>query len=84
VPTHVRRPFGAYLVPAFADGRVAINPQSIDRIDAPPQGPRQAWNLGQLLGLDGRASLLPLVLALALCGAWLGRALRADPSPPPS
>ena len=30
----------------------------------PDRGPRQAWNLGQHLGLDGRGSLLPL-------GAWV-------------
>lgn len=76
VPTDVRRPYGAYLLPRFARGELAISTQSIDTAGYPRQGPRQAWNLGHAIGLDGRASLLPLGLFLVGGAGWLAFRLR--------
>jgi hypothetical protein len=39
-------------------------------------GERQAWNLGQKLGLSGRASLLPLAVFALATGTWLVFTLR--------
>ncbi len=84
VPQHIAEPFGGYLLPHFYAGKLAVNTQHIDRGSAPQQGPREAWNLGMLLGLDGLASLAPLALTLALCGVWLLLAVRAQSAAPGS
>lgn len=76
VPTRIREPFATFLWPAFRDGHLAISTQSIDSISAPHGGPPAAWNLGQIFGLGGLWSLAPLLLALAVLGAWLWRATR--------
>ncbi|WP_428267737.1 hypothetical protein [Haliangium sp.] len=78
VPQHIRKPFEQYLLPHLYAGTLATNPQHIDRIDSPAGGPRQAWNLGMLMGLDGLASLLPLALLAALGLAWLARGVRRE------
>ena len=44
----------------------------------PAKGPRQAWNLGMKLGLDGHASLVPLYLWVLACAAWPAWAQRAS------
>lgn len=78
VPNTLRRPFSDLVLPAFTRGELAQNTQSIDSVRPIEGGPRQAWNLGQrLFGLDGLASLLPLLAALLACGAWLAAGLRA-------
>lgn len=74
VPVHIRRPFGDYLLPRFFRGELAINAQSIDSIAPARTGEPAAWNLGQLMGLDGLASLIPLALLLAAAGTWLWHA----------
>lgn len=76
VPTHIRAPFGEFLLPAFWKGQLSISTQSIDMAGYPPNGPRAAWNLGHGLGLDGFASLLPLAVAVAGGLAWLWWATR--------
>jgi hypothetical protein len=77
VPQQIKQPFGQYLVPHFKQGELALNPQAIDMIGIPRgKPPRQAWNLGEKIGLHGHASLLPLYLMLALLGAWLVMVLR--------
>jgi hypothetical protein len=76
VDVHVRRPFQDFLLPRFARGDLGVSTQSIDMIGNPAGARRQAWNLGHQIGLDGRAALAPLVLAWAVCGVWLGIALR--------
>jgi hypothetical protein len=58
----------------FAADRVAVNYQSIDS-EGPRPGPLYSWNLGQKLGLEGRASLLPLLLWIAATGGWAAREL---------
>ena len=70
------RPFGAYLLPRFHGGEVAVSTQSIDTAGYPTHGPRAAWNLGHALGLDGLTSLVPLLVGLALCGVWLAWTVR--------
>jgi len=67
-------PMRELLWPAFRAGKLAINNQSILDYRVPdgwaglrPSG--VAWNLGQLIGLRGLASLLPLV------GFWLACAI---------
>ncbi len=78
VPNTLRHPFSDLVLPAFASGEVALNTQSIDSVRPIEGGPKQAWNLGQrLFGLDGLASLLPLLAALLACGTWLAAGNRA-------
>lgn len=72
----IKRPYARVVWPAFRAGKLAISTQSIDMAGNPAGAPRQAWNLGMKLGLDGHASLVPLGLWWLLCGAWLVRAVR--------
>ncbi len=57
------RPFAHFLFDAFADGRLAVNAIPVDARQAVSGEGPQAWNLGQLFGLEGLVSLVPL-------GAW--------------
>jgi hypothetical protein len=85
VPSWIQAPVGGYLLPAFERGQLSMNTQSIDRPDAPEKAPPQAWNLGHGMGLDGKASLLPLLAWVALTGAALVVALRRErPTSAPS
>jgi len=77
----VEQPFAQYLLPRFWRGELATNTQGIDqggvRRDGPEfLGPRRAFNLGQLVGLDGLPSLIPLILLLGAGGVWVGWAAR--------
>jgi hypothetical protein len=78
VPRDVYQPYQQFLFPAFFDGRLALNTQSIDMPTGRGRSVRFAWNLGQQLGLAGATSLLPLGLYAALTGAWLVIALRRE------
>jgi hypothetical protein len=72
-------PMRQLLWPAFVEGRLSLNTQSV--LDAAPEngGPRAAWNLGEKAGLSGRASLVPLfLLYLVAATVWLAGA-SADP-----
>jgi hypothetical protein len=69
VPSHIQRPYQQYLLPRFYRGELAVSTQSFDMSGHPDRGPRHATNLGQRIGLDGGASLLPLAAWLL---AWLG------------
>jgi hypothetical protein len=72
-------PMRQLLWPAFVEGRLSLNTQSV--LDAAPEngGPRAAWNLGEKAGLSGRASLVPLfLLYLVAATVWLAGA-NADP-----
>jgi len=66
-------PFADYLMPRWSAGQLAVNtiPYS-----GPTSADRTAWNLGQRMGLDGRASLWPLGLFVGLVGVWLVRNVR--------
>jgi hypothetical protein len=79
-PVQFERPMAELLWPAFRSGDFPIGWQSY--LDfRPPAGamsdleragvPRAAWNLGQLMGLGGFASLLPLAIAwIVTAVAW--------------
>jgi hypothetical protein len=76
-------PFADYLMPRWNAGQLAVNtiPYS-----GPTNADRTAWNLGQRMGLEGRASLWPLGLFVGLVGVWLVRNVRrsaASRSAPP-
>jgi hypothetical protein len=75
VSERIARPHAEHLVPRFVAGDLAVSRQSFEMIRPAPDGPKQAWNLGQRLGLDGLASLLPLLAIWAACLAWLRCAL---------
>ena len=79
VPKDIKAPFAEFLLPRFHDAQLAVSTQSIDMAGEQARGPTQAWNLGHALGLGGMWSLVPLLLALALCGAWLVWILRRCP-----
>ena len=74
VPRWIGRPFEQYLLPAFAEGRLAVNTQPIHT--GTVHARREAWNAGEWLGLGGHASLIPLALLLAAEGAWLAARVR--------
>jgi hypothetical protein len=76
VPVVERRPLSRFILPQLARGQLSVSTQSIDSAGAPARGPRQAWNLGHLLGLDGLASLVPLGAAWIACGVWLVAGVR--------
>lgn len=78
IPLHYAKPYAEFVWPSFRSGALAVSTQSIDMIDNPPGAPRQAWNLGIKLGLDGHASLVPLYVWGVLLLAWLGVLLRRD------
>ena len=80
VPRAVERPFQDFLFPAFFRDEIAINTQSIDMSTGKGRLVRQAWNLGEIAGLNGRVSLLPLGAFVLIVGTWLGLVLRS-PSP---
>ena len=67
LPEDVASPVTDLVIPAFTHGELASNRQSFLQYgDAvPAQGLLGAWNLGQLFGLTGAASLIPL------CVVWL-------------
>ena len=75
VPTWYDRPFADYLWPLFRDGSLGVNTLPIHTGFVHEQ--RQAWNLGEVIGLGGLASLAPLALYLSATGAWLVASLRS-------
>jgi hypothetical protein len=73
-PTWFDNPFHDYLFPHFRRGELGVNTIAIHTGFIREQ--RQAWNLGEKLGLTGLASLAPLAVYLAATGAWLAAAVR--------
>lgn len=71
ISTAEPRPYAEFVWPKFLAGDLAVSTQSIDAIDNPANGPRQAWNLGMKAGLDGHLSLVPLYLWTAVMCGWL-------------
>jgi hypothetical protein len=65
-----QQPFKEILLPSFYQGNLSLNTQSIDQKWA-QNGPNIACNLGQLLGLNGLASLVPLGIGAILLVSWL-------------
>ncbi|HZP47910.1 MAG TPA: hypothetical protein VFB07_05230 [Vicinamibacterales bacterium] len=81
-PNNIRRPVAELLWPAFADGDLALNPQTFVSGGANPDfrahtEPKAAFNLGMKMGLRGLASLLPLMLTSAGCAFALRRSFRS-------
>jgi len=70
-PSSYRAPMRQLLWPAFVDGDLSLNHQTFVHGSASPdqmrgrQIPHAAWNLGELMGLSGLSSLLPLAAAWA-------------------
>ena len=79
VPQTVLRPFSEFLLPLFYTGELAVNTQSIDAGEA-LMGERHAYNLGHAMGLDGLASLAPLLVPMTAAGVWLWWSFRAQTS----
>ena len=83
-PQMIRRPIADLCWPAFREGDLSLNHQSFLEIGADFQKLRggslqhDAFNLGQVLGLQGHMSLLPLLLLWALAAARLSR-IRPEP-----
>lgn len=76
VPRVEEHPWSAFLLPAFFEGRLAQNTQSIDMVTGRGHTLRRAWNLGEWLGLEGLATLLPLALFAVAMLAGLLAAVR--------
>ena len=76
VPTWYDRPFADLLFPSFLGGLLAVNTIPIHTGFVHEQ--RQAWNLGEKLGLQGVPTLAPLAVYLATTLAWLLRTLRVQ------
>ena len=74
VPTWYDDPYSELLFPSFLRGELGVNTIPIHTGFVHEQ--RQAWNLGEKLGLRGLMTLVPLALFVAATGAWLVRALR--------
>lgn len=75
-PASFKAPVRELLWPAFRDGDLSLNPQTfvhnsvdVDRLRGGVV-PHAAWNLGEVAGLHGLASLLPLGVIWAVA-AWL-------------
>jgi hypothetical protein len=89
LPESVRSPIREIVIPAFVRGDLALN-HDLFVLRADPSAlpttalERGAWNLGQLAGLSGLLSLVPLGLVWLVLGlVWLGarRAARASAGP---
>jgi hypothetical protein len=66
-------PFQDYYLPLWHADKVAVNTVPFHSGN---NDPKQAWNLGEIMGLEGRASLLPLA-AFGLAGAaWVAWTVR--------
>jgi hypothetical protein len=71
-PANIEHPVADFLWPAFRDGDLALNTQTMASggVNLDFRGhhePRAAFNLGMKLGLTGHASLVPLGLVWAGC-----------------
>jgi hypothetical protein len=64
------------LWPSFWAGKLSLNQQSMLRISEDPGHAHGAFNLGELLGLDGLKSLIPLLTVWGLAAVlwlWINR-----------
>lgn len=83
-PESFARPVWQLFWPAFRAGELSLNHQSFMEVAAYPDKLRgqllehDAWNLGELMGLGGHASLVPLALGfIAAAIAWKWWACRS-------
>jgi len=76
-PVQFSHPVRELLLPAFRDGDLALNTQRFTDAGVDVGGwrrhvePKAAFNLGMKIGLDGKASLIPLALVWLGCGVYL-------------
>jgi hypothetical protein len=76
-PSNVKAPVRELLWPAFRDGDLSLNHQTFVHRNAQADRlrggtiPHAAWNLGEIAGLHGRASLLPLAAIWIAAAALL-------------
>jgi hypothetical protein len=76
-PITYDRPLAQLWWPAFMDGDLSVGHTSFNMAGWNPELVRhhpevhQAWNVGELLGLHGRASLIPLLAVWTLAGAGM-------------
>jgi hypothetical protein len=76
-PASIMRPVSELMLPAFAEGHLALNTQRFTDYRADEAAiwrhadPTASWNVGMKAGLTGRASLIPLAAVWAVCGGWL-------------
>ena len=80
-PASIKAPMSELLWPAFRAGDLSLNPQTFvhNSVDADHLrgggDPHAAWNLGELAGLRGLPSLLPLAVIWVIAVALLFRLL---------
>ncbi len=80
-PSNLRSPVTQFLWPAFLDGDLSLNHQTFVHHSANPdmlrghKVPHAAWNLGEVAGISGLPSLLPL-MAVWIIGVGLWRVSR--------
>jgi hypothetical protein len=75
-PANIRHPVQDFLWPAFRDGDLSLNSQTmaaggVDTNFRAHHEPPAAFNLGMKLGLRGHASLAPLAIVWIACGVGL-------------
>lgn len=76
-PASFKAPVSELMWPAFRDGDLSLNPQTFVHFTVPADQlrghvlPHASWNLGELAGLNGLASLVPLCLILLAAALWL-------------
>jgi hypothetical protein len=76
-PASISRPVTELMLPAFLEGHLALNNQRFTDFRADEDAiwrhaaPTASWNLGMLIGLTGRASLVPLGAVWLVCALWL-------------
>jgi hypothetical protein len=73
---HVHDPFADYYLPLWHQDKVAVNAVPFHNGNAKP---KEAWNLGERMGLSGRISLLPLAAFVIATGFWLAATVRGRP-----
>jgi hypothetical protein len=76
-PSNIMKPVSEFMWPAFVEGDLSLNPQAFTDYAADPDRMRHnpaghaSWNLGQLAGLHGLVSLLPLLALWCLAALLL-------------
>ena len=71
-------PFADYYLPLWRADKVAVNTVPFHSGN---NDPKSAWNLGELMGLEGRASLWPLAAFAVSGAAWLAWTTRRRAAP---
>ena len=81
-PNYMAQPIPQLLWPAFRDGDLSLNTETVLDLDndwsawRTHRRPKAAFNLGMKMGLTGHTSLAPLIIVWTLCAAALGVGIR--------